>query len=204
MHTLKPILFNTPMTQAILEGRKTQTRRIVPFGIALDLEIETDGSVIGVLDRENGTVRSIMDFAKYRPGDILYVRETFSLVHVIPRRFIYAADVRAGIGEGIGLPIRWRPSIHMPKEAARIFLRVKKVGVERLQSISAEDCIAEGCDPEMLEVGEEFIRGYFSGIWDDTIRKNDLSKYGWDANPWVWAFAFERIDKKEVEKWLVA
>ncbi len=209
---IKPILFNTPMTQAILEGRKTQTRRIIRGFIPEDACFGFD-----FFTRERGkneiACRGTFGenygerFIKlpYLPGDVLYVRETWAQPY--GKGFYYAAEYRehdileadngnVSVSKNM---VKWRPSIHMPKAAARIFLHVKKVGVERLQSISGENCISEGCDPEMLEVSEEFAKGYFSGIWDDTIKKDDLSKFGWCANPWVWVISFERITREEAQ-----
>lgn len=79
------------------------------------------------------------------------------------------------------------------KEAARIFLRVTDVRAERLQEISGEDCVREGVDEDALkEIGSEFARGIFSGIWDDTVKPEERARCGWDANPWVWVYTFER------------
>lgn len=86
----------------------------------------------------------------------------------------------------------------MPKKAARIFLRVTGVYIERLQDITAAECVHEGIPRESLvEVGEEFAIGQFSDLWDSTVKKADRQIYGWDANPWVWVIKFERISKEE-------
>lgn len=95
---------------------------------------------------------------------------------------------------------KWHPSIHMPKEAARIFLRVTNVRVERLQEITSGQICKEGVeveDPYVLN-GEE-KRYAFSNLWDSTIKESDLDRYGWNANPWVWVIEFERCDKPESE-----
>ena len=84
----------------------------------------------------------------------------------------------------------WRPSIHMPREAARIFLRVVKVGVERIQEIDDAGVMAEG-----LEIG-----CYFDELWDRTVKPADRPSYGWEANPWVWVIEFQQISKEEAEK----
>lgn len=89
-------------------------------------------------------------------------------------------------------PTRWRPSIFMPRAAARLFLRVKSVRVERLQDITEEDAQKEGCMSGMLS-GPCAARGQFEELWNSTIKKKDLDKYGWDANPWVWMIEFERM-----------
>lgn len=200
----KPILFNTDMMKAILEGQKTQTRRVAFQGENL--------RPFRNKDYPNGwwflgrAYKSLDDFlhdpqrpkCRYEKGDILWVRETW---YKDAGRYQYRADY--GENErfyqgGNEIAMHWHPSIHMPKEAARIFLRVKRVEVERLQDITAEDCIREGVEEAALSVvGEEFTKGIFSAIWDSTIKKADLPYYGWDANPWVWSIEFERCEKPE-------
>ena len=196
---MKPILFNTEMVRAILDGRKTQTRRIVkpqPKKMAVPLF-------------SNFLVRAGICYGckakpAYRPGDILYVRETWAKISDwatvdpsvgIPDGFIY----RAEWPDGEDGP-KWRPSIHMPKEAARIFLRVTDVRVERLQDITAKDAQAEGCDGlqhcnPLLGCAETIYN--FKRIWDSTIKPADRDCYGWAANPWVWVYTFERIEEGE-------
>lgn len=94
--------------------------------------------------------------------------------------------------------MKWHPSLHMPKDAARIFLRVTNVRVERLQDITVEDALAEGMDKYIRlngELDENSIITSFIGIWNSTIKKSDLDRYGWNANPWVWVIEFERCEK---------
>lgn len=87
----------------------------------------------------------------------------------------------------------------MPKEAARIWLKVTDVRVERLQEIDGKGCVREGIGEEPLkEVGEDFIKGMFHDLWDSTIKKSDIDRYGWDANPYVWVISFERCEKPEI------
>jgi hypothetical protein len=199
---MKPIMMSTEDVQAVLEGRKTQTRRVVKEdrrgewaavnGVRNNSEY--GASVPCYLHRETSVddiSRNIM-YPNYDVGDILWVRETWSPVQVLPKRYLYKADAENG-GEGDGLPIRWRPSIHMPREAARLFLRVTDVRVERLQNISAEDCEAEGYF-ETAPV-EPRPRSWFSEVWN---ARNAKRGYGWDSNPWVWVYTFERITKEEV------
>lgn len=118
-------------------------------------------------------------YAPYQPGDILYVREAWSELSF---GYVYKAA-----GENIdhlGNVIKWHPSIYMPKEAARIWLRVTNVRWERLQEISPGECVREGIESEALkEVGGEFVRGMFNDLWNSTLKKSDLARYGWDANP---------------------
>ena len=88
----------------------------------------------------------------------------------------------------------------MPKEAARIWLKVTDVRVERLQEINAESALAEGADKYIHtngELDENMTITSFIGIWNSTIKKSDLDCYGWDASPWVWVIEFERCEKPE-------
>lgn len=156
----KPILFNTEMVKAILEGKKTVTRRIKKS-----------------------------DKPPYQVGDILYTRETWQ--HVCDAGYVYkATDPDWETTEDW----KWRPSIHMPKEAARIFLQVTDVRVERLQEMTVRDLIAEGAAYHFdvpCRISEKFDA--FKDLWDSTIKKEALEHYGWDANPWVWAIEFKKL-----------
>ena len=209
---MKPILFNTEMVRAILEGRKTVTRRVLK-GYALEnLELDVDGTIIGVYDRFEGMVRPVMNYAPLQSGDILYVRETWRVRNVFGdlKRGDRTAEIefRAG-GENTCINISedsiytrcWRPSIHMPKEAARIFLRVTDIRVERLQDMHLADCLKEGVQLSVIEQSDFVIQGVrarerFSAVWDSTIKPADRSTYGWAANPWVWVICFEQISKE--------
>lgn len=182
---IKPILFNTEMVRAILDGRKSCTRRIIKGFIPKDAQFgytafTPHGSIScrGVFENEGYGEKFFK--LPYQIGDILYVRETVwqKIGYYLDvdgetkpswyNEFRYvASDEKPENGWNYG----WakRPSIHMPKEAARIFLRVTNVRVERLQDITVEDALAEGMD--------KYIR--------------------WDANPWVWGIEFERCEKPE-------
>lgn len=195
---MKPILFNTEMVRALLEGRKTVTRRVVKFKKGQNPAWSgyiPDGAVL------YGSNNIPAAKAPYQPGDILWVRETWSPVNVRPRRYIYKADVDRSIGEGVGLPLCWHPSIHMPKEAARIFLRVTGVRVERLREITPQQIDAEGCCEYAYDAktGKPAPSGpsWFKIQWGKTIKPAEQGTYGWDANPWVWVIEFERITKEE-------
>lgn len=202
MANLKPILFNTEMVRAILDGCKTTTRRVVKAGNHAVLRGgrfpgAIDGSKIGA-ELDNHAVL----IAPYQPGDILYVRETWSHVFVHPKRYLYKADAAAGMGEGAGLPIKWHPSIHMPKEAARIFLRVTNVRADHLRNMTVHDLQSEGILPQgyisqyAVMTSDCFER--FKTIWNITIKPADRDRYGWAANPWVWVIEFERIEKTKL------
>ena len=201
--SVKPILFNTEMVRAILDGRKTVTRRVVDVDISNQFDVEYDRkTVVAYIDQETGDSYAPTKMCRYQPGDIMYVRETWSPVFVKPRRYLY----KVGCKEAENLPIKWHQSIHMPKEAARIWLKVKDVRVERLQEITEEQAKAEGANwKNGKNVGfEEKMRRSaverFAEIWNSTIKKSDLDRYGWDANPWVWVIEFERCEKPEQER----
>lgn len=212
---IKPILFNTEMVRANLDGRKSCTRRIckdaneytVPDMDFFDPEKRTY-AVHNYADKEHKIKLSIAErTCPICPGDILYVRESVfqgvgryldvsgETVCVLTNDFEYYAD-------GLHEKGHWkdkhehtwmyrRPSIHMPKEAARIWLKVTDVRVERLQDMTDDDAEAEGCfDYTSTALG-------FPDVWDSTIKKSDLDRYGWDANPWVWVIEFERCEKPE-------
>ena len=226
--SVKPILFTTEMVRAILDGRKTVTRMVVNYKHLRGLE--------------NLTAEKIQRActAPYRPGDVLWVRETWCFYcgvywHKAGLEVDENGDCKDGfwvndISEPSGkkwvatkAPDRWRPSIHMPREAARIFLRVTNVRVERLQDISGKDakkegikpihfdgCIACGagyphypeCDYEHCENYQNFYGDWrwivpFAELWDSTIKAADRKLYGWNANPWVWVIEFERYEKPE-------
>lgn len=196
---MKPILFNTEEVQATLDNRKTVTRRVVKKSTVDKFVLSQDGRLLGNFNAdypEWGTYPTIDD-APYRPGDILYVRETF---FEYKGHFYYKAD---GKHEGLarmGIYFKWRPSIHMPCKAARIFLRVTDVRVERLQDINDEEALKEGF-------------GYFGAVdwikspfydfrdtWDTLLKPKDRALYGWVANPWVWVIEFERVSREEAER----
>lgn len=193
----KPILFNTDMVQAILNDRKIETRRKAEF--LNGKNPNWTGYVCNGLMLYNGTNEPCIRPPRYKVGDYLYVRETWSPVHIRQKRYIYKADADRGVGEGANLPIIWHPSIHMPKEAARIFLRVTDVQLERLKDMTLDNFLAEGVAirPEAFNDPENAYRQaceIFSSIWDSTIPKKDLDRYGFEANPWELAYRFERVE----------
>ena len=203
---IKPILFNTEMVRAILDGRKDATRRIVKGFIP-------DDAVWGYTAfTPKGYISCRGTFAdgygeKFfklpcEPGDILYVRETWcddrQFTHdSTPGRYFYKASENGDF--------KWHPSIHMPKEAARIWLKVTDVRIERLQDVTEDEAKAEGAidnrgfihSPENEYDRIHTAREHFIKIWNSTIKKSDLDSYGWDANPWVWVIEFERCEKPE-------
>ena len=192
---MKPILFNTEMVRAILDDRKSVTRRVVNPGHLRVLDSQYHKKRPEVPDK---TLLKKLCLPPYRPGDILWVRETWA---EMPYGFVYRVDGEEP--DGWDCDDRWHPSIHMPREAARLFLRVTGVRVELLQDIDDDGAKAEGANYQDGEnVGwEEKMRrtaiDRFAEIWDNTIKLADRLRYGWEANPWVWVIEFERISKDE-------
>ena len=208
MSRVLPILFNTEMVRAILDGRKTVTRRIckdaneftVPDMSFFDAEKRTY-AVHNYADAEHTDKLSVAErTCPICPGDILYVRETWCSRYD-GEKYFYLADKRTKREEKKLLDygeIKWRPSIHMPKEAARIFLKVKDVRVERLQDITEKQAETEGINgSEVLYDGYIDAREKFAELWDSTIKKADIDRHSWSANPWVWVIEFERCEKPE-------
>ena len=194
---IKPILFNTEMVRAILDGRKSCTRRLVKIrrkdACGFYVTKKSDGTFSGIYEYdENESMFDNPLMPPYQPGDILYVRETWKKA---PNGYYYYEDWQR---DDIADVTKWKPSIHMPKEAARIWLKVTDVRVERLQEITSEQISREGVEVEYPHVlnGEE-KRYAFSALWNSTIKKSDLDRYGWDANPYVWVISFERCEKPE-------
>ena len=195
---MRQILFNTDMVRAYPEGWWFR------------------GRVYANRENAMNSVEGVMRLCKYRPGDILWVRETWA---EMPHGFVYRADDETPEGWHL---TAWKPSIHMPREAARIFLRVTNVQVERLQQITNEDVGREGITPrwygggckcsayepgcmdercENREAYERMCYGTpFLELWDRTVKPADLPAYGWYANPWVWVISFERINKEKAQE----
>lgn len=195
---IKPILFNTEMVRAILDGRKTCIRWII--------KAEKVDNVLNSPARKSNPnipdaqfIKCLVDM-KYEPGDILYVRETWCKD---PSRYMYRADysnTERFYKDGKEVSIKWKPSIHMPKEAARIWLKVTDVRVERLQKITGQDVLKEGLNSHVHPQASYFDgnqREMFEKLWNSTIKKSDIDRYGWDASPWVWVIEFERCEKPE-------
>jgi hypothetical protein len=195
----RPILFNTEMVQAILAGRKTQTRRVVKFrDHQPTAELHFIPSAYPHFQFQSGNRYWQAECPYGRKGDVLWVRET------LEQNVLGGAIYRAGgkVGEKLGCNpltenefLSWDdfsttrkviPSIHMPKDAARIWLRIKDVRVERLQDISDEDIRAEGA----AEFGCTTHRLNWQTLWESVNGSNS-----WKDNPFVWVIEFERIEK---------
>ena len=264
MSRVLPILFNTDMVRAILDGKKAVTRRVVKpqkfIGILPDKC--KNGTPTEFLKEKKYMFKPYCDMTDvelistsynppYQPGDILYVRETWQCWRA--HRYEATADImfKAG-GDGVQLQFangntdsidrfdydtfvnkwfshhgEWKPSLFMPKEVARIWLKVKDVRVERLQEITEEQAKAEGIrgyskdgnlykyavtDDWWIDYHNKHRKSFlgtwwqdmprtakdaFLHLWNSTINKSDLDHYGWDANPYVWVIEFERCEKPE-------
>lgn len=193
---VKEILFNTEMVRAILDGRKTCMRRIVKSQLTAHYGAQCIKP-------------------PYQPGDILCVRETWERFECwncegdergnFPKEpkksvldkacgcYMYRAT------DEISGDAKWHPSIHMPKEAARIWLKVTDMRVERLQDMGKMDAVKEGIDTRLC-INLKHALAKFKKLWNSTIKKSDLNCYGWDANPWVWVIEFERCEPQEEHK----
>lgn len=197
----KPIMFNQEMVKAILAGRKTMTRRVIKDrDIINNFDIDVDGSVYAYINQETGDSYPPTAIARFQVGDILWVRETWGKDE--NGEYVYRANY--GTTEDDSFPpsmFKWRPSIHMPREAARIFLRVTNVRVERVQDITEEDATAEGAEYYTPKFETDIVlstwklattKTKFCALWDNLNAKRG---YGWESNPWVWVYEFERVSE---------
>ncbi len=200
----RPIIFNAEMVRAILDGRKTQTRRIVA-----NVQPDNCLTLRKPTKTKGGTYTHVIDAPKHdlcpfgKVGDRLWVRETSGLA---VRRDamggsgefrVYRASnpgaVYCTTADGGSIPIKWIPSIHMPRKPCRILLEITDVRVELLQSISFDDCRKEGCSG-----GHDSIPGYmysatprehYSHLWESIYGEES-----WRSNPWVWVIEFKRVE----------
>lgn len=243
---IKPILFNTEMVRAILDGRKSCTRRIVkpqPQGRLCYTFAGGDCGTWGYPSKtayenwgdEYKLPEDITDEElkrrwnpPYHTDDILYVRETWEHFECCccegdEHGNCYREPQQSVLNKSCGCYMyratdeiygdaRWHPSIHMPKEAARIWIKVTNVRVERLKDMTNNDALKEGAEGVKCNHAGLGVYGCtdcmntgwlepplleFIGIWNSTIKKSDIERYGWDANPWVWVIEFERCEKPE-------
>lgn len=225
---IRPILLNGDMVRAILDGRKTCTRRVIkpqleecPNCKHVHNEYIYDKMAENVYCARCGYPLVPERRVPYQPGDILYVRETWCgwYLPLVGMHYCYRATEPDGNKRPTSPEydcdvekISWHPSIHMPKEAARIWLKVTDVRVERLQSITEEGAIREGAEGEKCHHTNAGAFGCidcmntgwieppqveFMQIWDSTIKKSDLDRYGWDANPYVFVIQFVKSDRPE-------
>lgn len=220
MSRILPILFNTNMVRAILDGSKTVTRRCVKYKYSntemkmrtdkygtrlIEIQKDVEGETFGK-NPDGSTWRKLRGYIEkkpsYQPGDILYVRETWNWnpLHEYgteQNKYIYKAGYDGHAGE-----VGWHSSIHMPKEAARIWLKVTDVRVERLLDITDKEAEREGAqsqNPFDYDVNKWPNKEHFKELWNSTIKKSDLDRYGWNANPYVWVIEFERCEKPDIQ-----
>lgn len=233
MSRVLPILFNGDMVNAILDDRKTATRRLINprfrddergFQVLINTKDPDDWYVEKVDANEMSFYNQRYIDPPYQQGDILYVRETWKCWRA--HRYEATADIMFK-ADGNGTRIlfangntdsanrydydqfvckwyseKWHPSIHMPKEAARIWLKVTDVKPERLHDMTLDDFLNEGIvipyealnDPDNAYMQAKRL---FIDVWDSTVNKEQRDLYEWSANPWVWAIKFERIEKPE-------
>lgn len=228
--SLHPILFSTPMVQAIIEGRKTQTRRAIkssPVKLpGSDMYINTSvwmKQMDTLIKKGFSIIKNNLIFPDCvygKPGDILWVRETFvdGLNHCWDDedenpRFGYKVDCPSDQINNI----KWTPSIHMPFEACRLFLRIKSVRVERLNDLSEDDAKSEGVQkhdlipskfihysPELSfhksDLKEGFAYTHSAKASFMTLWKKINGSESWEENPWVWVIEFERVSKDSILK----
>jgi hypothetical protein len=203
-HKMKPIIFSTPMVKAILEGRKTQTRRVInpqpdkddPCIAFSTIEgFQTTPEQAEEIWAQDEQGQSIQLKPRYKKGDVLWVKEKFHRYENIHGGYsvAYYADCQSVRVNGK----KWTSPIFMPREAARLFLKVKSVRVERLQDISEADAISEGmkegncwsennCYPDSPEHCEsERHKCSYKNLWDSLNAKRG---YSWESNPWVWVY----------------
>lgn len=254
MGRVLPILFNGDMVRAILDDRKTVTRRAVKYKYdntemkirtdkygtrLIEIQKQTEGETHG-RNPDGSTWKKLLGYIDKEPpckkGDILYVRETFCFCpcwdcglstedgsslsctesEVYDRVYnakraewgCWCYKASCDVGEEPSVDT-WHPSIHMPKEIARIWLRVTDVRVERLQDITNDQILKEGVKESAVDhyaaqmpgAGEEWVRAAhmaaWKDTWDDTIKESEIGKFGLGANPWVWVIEFERCGKSE-------
>ena len=223
----RPILFKGEMVRAILEGKKTETRRIVKPGNTegpynrknLDIlwnegKVGDPGSIWLPMkhpsdswdDFDEGAAEAQF-FSRIKSGDLLWVKETWAKnpsCYDGDPEFVYKASFPTGSVDNTHDTLEphgtWKPSIHIPRRASRITLKVVSVHAERLQDITDEGAIAEGIDPEEVHVWNMF-NDPDEPVWTNRSAYADLwerinGEGSWALNPWVWVIRFERIDQQ--------
>ncbi|ENQ9726410.1 TPA: hypothetical protein RXU73_003009 [Yersinia enterocolitica] len=204
----KPILFNSEMVNAILSGRKTQTRRIISENTLHLFDVAASSGECHPIELCDQRSQSYyLEFCPLgKTGDQLWVREAFATGLCTKSTLAYRATHKTeDLEEGWGETIKWTPSIHMPRWASRINLLITGVRVERLNDISDVDAMSEGIDADRLAesqdhydciadhnmTGRPTAKWYFSNLWQSIYGEEN-----WEANPWVWVIEFERMEAK--------
>lgn len=218
MSRVLPMLFNTDMVQAILDERKTVTRRKVkpkqliglgcdrcPNNMPEEYIKEKKYLFKPYCDMPDDELIGAIYKPPCEPGDILFVQEEWAYDNFQIR---YLADEYVDYLDKYNCLFinkdTWNSASSMPLAVARIWLRVIDVKVERLQDMTLDDFLSEGVclNPEAFNDPENAsgqAKNTFSELWDSTLKKSDRNLYGWDANPWVWVIDFERCEKSESE-----
>lgn len=200
----QPILFTGPMVRALLEGRKTQTRRVCkpqPHSVGDQFSTRSHGTLM--IRPPGADAWAPVPCPYGKAGDLLWVRETW-LQWECEQHGMAKCQCRAALTYRADFDldaVRWRPSIHMPRWTSRITLKLTDVRVEQLQDISEEDATAEGW-PHAATNGagaplrDAYPIGWFGNLWDDI---NGCGS--WAANPWVWVLGFT-VEKRNVDELL--
>lgn len=199
---MKPILFSTPMVQAIIKGSKTMTRRVVKSPMQEWIENPISEWGKGIISQCHlGQV-----------GDVLWVREKWRPLINCETGEKAAPDYYADLPEywRKSHPYKWKPSIYMPKEACRLFLEITSIRVEHLQDITDIDATAEGvekgyCQDQLynreLVTHMDYLKNEHKWIHANlsfaTLWQKINGKESWNANPWVWVIEFKRIEKPQ-------
>jgi len=186
----RPIIFSSEMVRAILDGKKTQTRRVIKSQINCNRVYHAEQDRWLFYDISNDSYDLELDIkCPYgKPGDKLWCKETFVRQYTgFDYGIIYKAD-----GIKISEDMKWSPSIYMPRWASRIILEITGIRVERIQDITEEDAKAEGCEigHGLTDDSPFFAREAFQKLWDSINAKRG---YGWYENPWVWVIEFKVI-----------
>lgn len=215
----KPIIFNTEMVKAILEGRKIQTRRVVNLknndliftGFIMSSTAKNREGCCAFGKNKEQDLELVKP--KYKVGDVLYVREKFCTgVNIREKQniplnedievlyYVNETNSQNSNCRDFAEIIKWKPSIHMPKKYARIFLKVTNVRVERLQNMKIEDFLDEGINNNGLIVKEpenglnecyKYLKEKWISLWNSTAKDG----YKWEDNPYVFVYEFERVEK---------
>lgn len=215
MNREKPITFSTPMVQAILDGRKSMTRRVVKSSMVQDTpwdelprsmntpphHHENDGKFYVEFQSEVDDTKHYEIKCPYQVGDVLWVKEIWTQLDMDYRVVTGKLDITEFKGCPIayktdGGPERvfWRSSRFMPRAASRLFLKVKNIRIERLQDITAKDIRAEGLTSMAVHcLDYEIAVKEWQLLWD---KLNSKRGFGWDNNPWCWVVEFERVEKQ--------
>jgi hypothetical protein len=188
------IIFSGPMVRAILDGRKSMTRRLK--GLEDVNRFPSQMTPIYLVDYFRMPLPGTMKCPYGQPGDRLWVRETWMkgtpddiLLGIGKRSVVYKTDQDADVWGNI---YRWHPSIFMPRWASRILLEITDVKVDRIQEISEEDAKREGATQSTRFQGAGELISYragFADLWDSINKKNP-----WESNPFVWVISFKRIN----------